>query len=418
MRSDAAPRLWSAAFARLQRHLLRNARRLPGAGRATKFLAAKRGLIYVFPLALPLAWMLLLLIAGQLFFDFKGGLYDGGRDILHGHDPYRADYLRYLAEVKEGGGKPETIIGVPVYPAPALVAILPLSLLPFALAGAIWFVLSAAALVLALRLVGVTDRRCYALAFAPLPAVSSYTLGAVSPLLCLGAAAAWRYRDRALPAAVAIAAVVAGKLFLWPLAVWLAITRRGRTAFLAFVIALTATIAAWEAIGLVGLWDYPQMLDDLSYVSEGVGISPVAGLLALGASESTARMLALLAAVLVLVLAIRVARREDGDRRAFSLALVASLVASPMVWPHYLVLLTLPIGLVSPRLSPLWLVPICSYFAPFGQTGGHPWAIAVYLAIVAVVAYAAACPPSGEPFARDCPRLGMAPGPAPITTRR
>jgi len=65
---------------------------------------------------------------------------------------------------------------------------------------------------------------------------------------------------------------------------------------------------------------------------------------------------------------------------------VAALVASPIVWPHYLALLLVPIALVSPGLSALWLVPLLAYVAPVAQTHDHPWAIVPYLIICAIVA--------------------------------
>jgi hypothetical protein len=37
---------------------------------------------------------------------------------------------------------------------------------------------------------------------------------------------------------------------------------------------------------------------------------------------------------------------------------MAALTASPIVWDHYLVLLFVPIALMSPSYSKLWLVPL------------------------------------------------------------
>jgi hypothetical protein len=346
--------------------------------------------VKVAPFAVTLAVLCVIFVKGPFLYDFKGGLYDAGRDVLHGHNPYRLVFLEHEAAVKRAGGQPETSFSVPVYPAPALLAATPLALLPYRLAGLIWLALSAGALVLALRIAGVSDRRCYALAFAPMGAIDSFVLGALTPLLCLGIALVWRYRERALPAAAAVTAVTLAKLFLWPLAVWLVIRGRLRAAALSAVLIAAATFFSWAAIGFAGFTDYPRMVADLAYVSEGAGVSTVAGLLALGAGHVAARVIALGAACLLLLVAARLRRSPDGDRRSFSLAVVAGLVASPMVWPHYLVLLIVPIALTSPQLSALWYLPLLSYVAPFGQPGLHPWAIAPYLLIVAGVGYATA----------------------------
>ena len=128
------------------------------------------------------------------------------------------------------------------------------------------------------------------------------------------------------------------------------------------------------------------MLRDLALIEADATVSLSAGLMALGISSSAARLCALLVAVGLLGRAAWLARRAGGERAAFILTVVAALVASPIVWPHYLALLLVPIALVSPRLSPLWLVPLLAYVAPVAHTHGHSWAIAPYLAMCAVVA--------------------------------
>ena len=55
---------------------------------------------------------------------------------------------------------------------------------------------------------------------------ASIDLGTIEPLLLLAVAAAWRWRDASVAGAARSAAAIVLKLFLWPLAVWLALTRR------------------------------------------------------------------------------------------------------------------------------------------------------------------------------------------------
>ena len=104
----------------------------------------------------------------------------------------------------------------------------PLSLLPFALAGILYTLASVAAMLAGIRLLGVRDWRCLALVLISWPFIYGLYLGAVGPFLVLGAGVAWRFRDRVWPPALAIAAIVAAKVFPWPLGVWLLITRRWR----------------------------------------------------------------------------------------------------------------------------------------------------------------------------------------------
>jgi hypothetical protein len=356
-------------------------------------------LFAVLPAVLTVAVLATAYTKGPFLYDFKGGMYRAGKDALHGKDPYRPRYLHRQAALKRAGDEPETVIDVPVYPAPAVVSAVPFALLPYRVAGVLFALLSIGAVLGGLWLLGVRDWRCHGLAFASWPVVHGLMLGALTPLLLLGAAVAWRFRARLWPPAVSIAILVSAKLFPWPLAVWLLITRRTRAFALATIVALIGTTAAWAVIGFAGVTDYPRMLSDLSFVSEDVSVSAVAGLIALGLSEELARSAAFIAAAAVLLAAWRFSRRADGDRRAVGLAVVAALVASPIVWPHYLALVFVPIGVASPRLSVLWFAPLLAYAAPVAQTGGRPWIIPIYLAIVAA------------PLVRLCSR-------APLGTRR
>jgi hypothetical protein len=80
------------------------------------------------------------------------------------------------------------------------------------------------------------------------------------------------------------------------------------------------------------------------------------------------------------------ARGSGGDRRGFAVAVVVSLVASPLLWLHYLLLLNVPIALYRPRLSGLWFVPLVLWLTPTTHSHGTTWRIALALLVVAVVA--------------------------------
>jgi hypothetical protein len=313
--------------------------------------------------------------------EFKGDLYRAGVDIIHGHDPYRASFIETQAAIKRAGGTPQTFFAVPVYPAPALLATLPLSLLPLKIAGLLFEVASVAAVVLALRLLGVRDWRCYGAAFISYPMVYGLAVGSVSELMLLAVTVAWRWRARVWIPAGAIAAAVSAKLFLWPLALWLLLTRRFRTLALTLGLAVGVTLTAWAAIGFAGIASYPRMLSDLSAVEENIGVSLVSGLESLGVAAGSAHLLALALTGALLALAWLVSRSPEGERRAFGLLVIAALAASPIVWAHYLVLLFVPIALMSPRFSILWLVPLATYIAVNPQVNVHPWQILPYLAV-------------------------------------
>jgi hypothetical protein len=336
--------------------------------RALRLLAGVGGALFVIALFISTALFFFGLIRVQghrVFFDFKGGLYNAGLDILHGHSPYLPGFLEHQAAVMRAGGvalgeTSRNAFSIPVYPAPINLAVVPLSLLPFWLAAGLFTLISIAAMVFGLRLLGVRDWRCLALALLSWPFLFSVDLGALGPLLVLGAGVAWRWRDTLWPPAIALASIVVAKLFPWPLGVWLLVTRRYRTLAIAVVIGLVATFAAWAVIGFAGMVQYPRMLSDLSLIQEGRAVSLVAVLLFFGVPAALTKAAALAVTAALLGAAWRFARRPGGDVQAFSLAVIAALTASPIVWEHYMVLLFIPVALISPRLSALWFVPACT----------------------------------------------------------
>ena len=356
--------------------------------RGLRRAAPRVGAVLVFgvlPVAIVLSILLITYGRPSFLYDFHGGLYGAGRDILRGHSPYRPSFLALQAAIKHAGGAPQTVIDVPVYPAPVLLAVVPFSLLPFWLAGVLFTLLSLGALVAGLRLLGVGDWRCYGVALGCWPVVLGLRLGGLTPLILFGIAVAWRRRAQVRAPAVAIAAIVAAKLFPWTVCVWLLVTRRFRALGLMILLTALAVVAGWAVIGFKGMTDFPQMLSNLSSVSEAVSVSPVAALLALGLPASVATAMALAGTAGLLVVAWRVARQPDGERRALGLAVMAAMIASPIVWPHYLALVLVPIALMSPTLSAIWFVPLLAYLAPIAQTQGHLVEMLPYLAIDGIV---------------------------------
>jgi hypothetical protein len=298
-----------------------------------------------------------------LLYDFRGGLYNGGAAILHGHNPYQAGFLAHQAAIMHVGGVAlgETVMrpfSIPVYPAIADLLSVPFALLPFWLASLLYTALSVLAMVAGLRLLGVRDWRCLVLSVISWPFLFGLFLGAIGPFLVLGVCAAWRWRERLWPPAVAIASVVAVKIFPWTLGVWLLVTRRYKALALTAAVTVGITLVAWAVIGFAGMAQYPQMLSNMSFIQDDRAVSIVGLLLILGVPSSVATAAAFLAAGGILLGAWRLAAGPDGDRRAFGLALLAALSATPIVWEHYMVLLFVPIALVSPQFSPVWLIPV------------------------------------------------------------
>jgi hypothetical protein len=256
------------------------------------------------------------------------------------------------------------------YPPFAAWLLVPLHPLSGAAAAIVWTLLSVAMVVAALWLLELRDWRCYALALVFLSTRSAVHLGTIEPLLLLAIAAAWHWRDRVLGSSTAIGAAVVLKLFLWPLALWFAFTRRVRAAALAVGVAVALAFVGWAAIGFAGIGDYPHVLrrlaDDESTSSYSVVALGVRAHLPLVA----ARVVSVLVALALLALAAWLARDRqrtprERDVATLTITLAAAFAASPIVWVHYFLLLLVPLALLRPRLSLLWFVPFA--FQPLGE---------------------------------------------------
>jgi hypothetical protein len=336
----------------------------------------------------------LLAAHGAFLFDWRGDLYTPGQAILHGHNPYREGYVAHLAALKRANGTVGTTFAVAVTPAPVILAFAPLSVLGPMTSGVVFVLLSIAAVIFGLRLLGVRDWRCTALALVSWPTVFGLYLGNESQLILLGIAVIWRWREKLWPPALAFASILLLKLYPWLLGGWMLVTRRFRQLALAVALVAIVTPAAWAVLGFAGMTGYPHMLSNLDYVLRGVGPSFATFLMAAGANASTANAAALGLAVLMLLLAWRIGSRPGGEGRGFGLAVMACLIGSPLVWEHYFVLLFVPIALVSPRLSALWFLPALTGLVPT-PNAHSPAQLLFWLALQGIVT-ARLCLAGGE----------------------
>lgn len=250
-----------------------------------------------------------------------------------------------------------------VYPPQLLFLVLPLTYLPVALVGILVAVGLVALVVATLRLLGVTDLRCYAAAFLWMPTMSGVLLANVSIPLAFAAAVVWRYRDEIWPPAAALGLTISAKLLFWPLLVWTVATGRLRATAWAVAIGVGVTLAAWAAIGFDGLTGYPDLLRRLSEIQSENSYSFVGIAHTLGLPEWVGQALMLTTGGALVIICVVFARQGE-DFRSFTAALGATLALSPIVWLHYLVVLLVPMAIARPRFSALWLLPILLWTSP------------------------------------------------------
>ena len=324
------------------------------------------------------------LIGKHLGFDYRP-LWDASRAVVHGASPYPPPHAWALHDEQQF-----------VYPPIAALVGAPLAVFPFGVAAALLAVIELLATGLTLRVLGVRDWRCYGVVLLWYPVIQNILVGSITSLLALGLACAWRYRDERRVTPIVLAALVATKVFLWPLLVWLAATRRALRAAAALALGAVGVTLSWALIGFAGLTSYPRLLDELSRLEQWKSYSAVAFGLVLGLTPREAQTLALIACAVALVGAVLLARRGNGsgdaDKQAFVLALGAAFLFTPIVWTHYLALLVVPIAITRRTLTPLWFVPLAMWATP-GQSNGHAWQVALGLSVWVVVLAASLAPP-------------------------
>jgi Glycosyltransferase family 87 len=296
----------------------------------------------------PVTFAFLSIILGYLNswpigFDFRGTLWEPARALLDG------------APVYPEPTRDNIVLGNPaVYPPVFVVASVPLALLPVAAASWLWFATLGVCVFASMWILGVRDWRCHVLALTSPVVIHGLFYGNLTILIVLLVAVAWRYRERASIAGLALGLAVAAKLFVWPLVVWLLLTRRFRAAAWAVGSAVVLVLGAWGLIGFEGFREYPELLSRVQdvYAVRSISISTVAG--AFGASVEAAVVVAAIAGLACICVAGWLVSCADGDRRAFAVLVAACVIASPIVWPNYAALLLVPIAITWPRLAPAW----------------------------------------------------------------
>jgi hypothetical protein len=340
-------------------------------------------------------------LRGKFALDFRHAFLPAAHAVLHGHSPYSAIGSRALSEGTAF-----------LYPPLGAYLLAPFTLLPPLVAEIAAVVLVAAAVPATLLVLGVRDWRCHAIAFLWWPTLIAIQTGNLTLPMLLGVALIWRYRDRAVVAALLTGAVVALKLFFWPLLVWLVATRRYRSAAIAALSSVLLILLPWAGIRFSGLRGYPHLLSTVSS-SEGPHSYSVAALLHAAVPSWTAATIAETAVGCALLLLVLAAGRRLRDRDAFALSLVAVLVLTPLLEMHYLAALLVVVALYQRRFGLAWLAPLLIWGASATMASSTIQVLHVLVATAASIGLAVTGwswdAPPGSPKPRLSKRLA-APG--------
>ena len=345
----------------------------PSSGRPGGLLAV--GLVVV-AAALLLGVVWFSAAEGLLAWDVRFAYLPAAEHILAGDSPYPALNDPILEDQKGY-----------VYPPQLVVALLPLTILPVPITAMLVALGMLGIVGLTLWVLDVRDVRCYAAAFLWVPTISGVLLGNLSIPLAFAIAVLWRYRDTLWPIATTLGLAVSAKLLFWPMFVWMLATRRLRAAGAAFGIGVAVTVSAWAVIGFDGLLEYPDLVRRLSEIQSHRSYSIVGMASTLGLGEAVGRAVALGLGAALLAWCVVLARQGD-EERSFTCAIAATLVLSPIVWLHYLVVLLVPVAIARPRFSLIWLLPVLLWVSPRpgyadgAQTFAPALAAAILLAVV------------------------------------
>jgi hypothetical protein len=288
--------------------------------------------------------------------DFRQ-FYAAAVRLLHGVSPYRGAFPQFDQ------------LHAFVYPPLSAFVFVPFTLLPLHAAEVAFGVICIALGPAALWVLGVEDLRVYSVALIWTPAVFNWVAGNETALLVLLLALLWRHRDRPVAAGALVALMFSIKLMMWPLALWLLGTRRWRASAWGLATCVAVNAACWGIVGAhaVGPFLHRSSLDVTAYWRAGYSVA--ATLAPLGVAHTTGSFVTLLLSILLGAAALYTGWLRGDEGRSLTLTVLLVLVASPIVWMHYPMLLLVPLAIERPRFTWLWTLPIAMWLCPYPASG-------------------------------------------------
>lgn len=284
--------------------------------------------------------------------DFSLAYYPAAHRLLDGGNPYVFTH----GQIVSGAAF--------VYPALSAVVMAPVALVSSGLADHLYTLLCIVLVPATLWMTGVRDWRVYGATMLWYPMIIGWLGENISVPLMFLAALTWRYRERPLVAGVFAALAISMKPFLWPLGLWLLATRRWRAAACAVACGLLLNLFAWALVGFNQIPTYVHLEgEDVRALWRG-GYSMLALAHHLGFSRNSGYVMLVVVGMAVALAVVHRGLWRGEDQQTMVLAVALMLLASPLVWIHYFVLLAVPLAIRRPRFSALWLLPIVMWLLP------------------------------------------------------
>ena len=281
---------------------------------------------------------------------------------------------------------------------------LPFGLLPYEAAAAAWLlfelVLLGGALIFFLRWWGAprTGGRLLLLAVLACgwrPLVEDLWFGQVTLLLLLLLTGAWHFLEtkREARGGLFLGGLMAIKFIGWPILLYLLARRRWRSVGAALAVVVAANLLAAAVLGADRVATYytkvgPAVgrlyrLHDYNYSAWALGGKAFEGgghyhrIAPLVRAPRLAAIAPVLAPGLALLCGLGLCLRRRGDDLAFAVLPGVSILVTPVAWPHYTLLLTIPLLLLARRLRDLgW--PRRATLAALGLFAAASWSSAFY----------------------------------------
>jgi alpha-1,2-mannosyltransferase len=316
-----------------------------------------------------------LAVAGDtLGFDFRA-YHQAAVRVLGGQPLYDTSF-------QAAGG-----FGLFYYPPTFAPLILPLGWLSEATAVWTWTALLLACFAVGVALLPVSRTvRWWIVLLAGLswPFAYAVKLGQVGPLLFLLFAVGWRWLDAPGPLGASAGLGTAVKLQPGLVLIWAVLTRRWTAAIAGVLVLVVLGLAATVLTGVTAWSDFMQLIGQVGDpITNAHNVTPGAVAYQLGASEAVATVIQWLSVAITLAVVVAAARWSTAEA-SYLVAVVASQLASPILWDHYAMLLLLPVAWLLERRH-WWaaLVPLATSLLLLSVTPAFAYPVAFFVCLIA-----------------------------------